>query len=287
VVRVDRAKTKKSTATSLEIFRMREKDVPVDVMELPLTEEMDNLFWEPHGHKFALLATSPQRTLVNFYQVETAASASQVAVKLLKSVEGKGVNTVSWSPKGRFCVLAGVRGLSGDLQFWDAEDLVMMGSGEHYMCTDIDWDPTGRYVVTSVSYWRIQNDTGFVMWTFAGQELTKQNMTQFKQFIWRPRPPTLLTKAHEKKIKKNLKDYSKEFEDEDALETNKASAEVVGRRRAQWNEYKTYITKCKASYEEDRATRVKIYGFDPDVKELIETETVVEDVYDEEIIVLE
>lgn len=29
-----------------------------------------------------------------------------------------------------------------------------MGTAEHYGVTDIEWDPSGRYVVTSASTWR-------------------------------------------------------------------------------------------------------------------------------------
>lgn len=28
-----------------------------------------------------------------------------------------------------------------------------MNIAEHYMASDVEWDPTGRYVVTSVSWW--------------------------------------------------------------------------------------------------------------------------------------
>lgn len=265
---------------------MREKDIPVDVIELP-HEDMESLFWEPHGTKFALLATAGTKNMIHLYQVESA-SSSAVAVKVIKSIDAKGVNTCSWSPKGRFCVLAGVRGLTGDMQFWDMEDIMLMGTGEHYMCTDIDWDPTGRYVVSSVSYWRVQNDTGFIMWSFTGQELTKQNISQFKQFLWRPRPLTLLTRAQEKKVKKNIKTYGVEFEEQDALDSNKASADVVGKRRSQWDEYKAFIARSVVGYQESLAQRIINFGFDPDApKETAEIEVEVEEIYDEETIVLE
>ena len=34
--------------------------------------------------------------------------------------------------------------------------LEMMANGEHFACTHVEWDPTGRYVTTSVSYWSYQ-----------------------------------------------------------------------------------------------------------------------------------
>ena len=43
--------------------------------------------------------------------------------------------------------------MGGQLEFWDTGDMTLMNSVEHTMATDLEWDPTGRYVVTSVSYW--------------------------------------------------------------------------------------------------------------------------------------
>ncbi|KAI8901054.1 eukaryotic translation initiation factor eIF2A-domain-containing protein [Globomyces pollinis-pini] len=266
LVRVDRNKTKTTTVTSFEVFRMLEKDIPVDVVELKVTEDMTDLFWEPKGNRFALLLTENQTQRVKFFEVQAnnASSAASAGVKELKDIDAKGVNRAIWSPKGRFCVLAGVQGLQGDLQFWDVDDLCLMGTGEHYMCTDIEWDPTGRYVVSSISFWSVPNDNGLVLWTLTGQELVKQNMTGLKQFLWRPRPKTLLSAKEQKKIKKNLKDYSRDFDEDDAMESNKASAEVQAARRAMWAEYKNMLAKYEESHQALKSERIELYGFDPD-----------------------
>ena len=44
-------------------------------------------------------------------------------------------------------VLAGLRNMNGVLEFIDTADFTSMNSGEHFMATDIEWDPTGRYVL--------------------------------------------------------------------------------------------------------------------------------------------
>lgn len=35
-----------------------------------------------------------------------------------------------------------------------AESVKAIGNGEHYGITDLEWDPSGRFVVTSASVWR-------------------------------------------------------------------------------------------------------------------------------------
>lgn len=45
------------------------------------------------------------------------------------------------------------RSMNGALAFVDTSDCTMMNIAEHYMASDVEWDPTGRYVVTSVSWW--------------------------------------------------------------------------------------------------------------------------------------
>ena len=43
--------------------------------------------------------------------------------------------------------------MEGQLEFWDTGDMTLMNTADHTMATDLEWDPTGRYVVTSVSFW--------------------------------------------------------------------------------------------------------------------------------------
>ena len=65
------------------------------------------------------------------------------------------------------------------------------------------------------------------------------------------------------KIKKNLKDYSKEFDDEDAALSNKASTEVQEKRRAQLSAYKSFMVRFDSLKEKEVAERISLYGFDP------------------------
>ena len=40
-------------------------------------------------------------------------------------------------------MLAGLKGLNGQLEFFSVDDMETMAAAEHFMATDVDWDPTG------------------------------------------------------------------------------------------------------------------------------------------------
>jgi len=63
-----------------------------------------------------------------------------------------------------------LQGMNGQLEFFNADDFEPMSAAEHFMCTDIEWDPTGRFVATSVGHVH-QMENGFNLWLFNGTEL--------------------------------------------------------------------------------------------------------------------
>lgn len=174
-VKVDRhSKSKKSMATNLEIFRVREKGVPVEVVD-SLKDTVINFAWEPNGSRFVAITNgeAPQgaavgpKTSVSFFAPEKKGQQAG-NFKLVRTVDKKTSNGIYWSPKGRFVIVATVHSqTSFDMDFWDmdfegekneaekdlAANLQLMNTAEHYGVTDIDWDPTGRYVVSSASVW--------------------------------------------------------------------------------------------------------------------------------------
>nr|XP_043610796.1 eukaryotic translation initiation factor 3 subunit B-like [Erigeron canadensis] len=209
-VKVDRyTKTKKSTYTGFELFRIKERDIPIEVFELDnKNDKVISFAWEPKGHRFAVIHGDNPRPDVSFYSVKGGKVAK------LTTLKQKQANALYWSPDGRFVILAGLKGFNGQLEFYSVDELETMATAEHFMATDIEWDPTGRFVATSVTSVD-QMENGFQIWSFNGKQLYRILKDHFFQFLWRPRPPSFLSPEKEEEIAKNLKKYSKKYDVQD------------------------------------------------------------------------
>lgn len=95
-------------------------------------------------------------------------------------------------------------------------------------------------------------ENGYHIYDFRGEALREEPIDKFKQFQWRPRPPTLLTKEEQKQIRKNLREYSRVFEQEDADRGASADLAVVEARRAMLNEWYAWREDVEAEIAEER-----------------------------------
>lgn len=80
-------------------------------------------------------------------------------------------------------------------------------------------------------------ENGYHLYDFKGEQLREEPVDKFKQWLWRPRPASLLSKEEQKAIRKNLRDYSKVFDQEDADRESSADLAVVEQRRRLLNEW--------------------------------------------------
>ncbi|KMZ67384.1 putative Eukaryotic translation initiation factor 3 subunit [Zostera marina] len=253
-VRVDRyTKTKKSIYTGFEIFRLKERDIPIEVLELENKNDKIIAFsWEPKGNRFAIIHGDGPKPDISFYSMRTAQNTSRVSK--LTTLKGKQANALFWSPTGRYIILAGLKGLNGQLEFFNVDELETMATGEHFMATDIEWDPTGRYVATSVTTAH-EMENGFIIWAFNGKLLYRILKDNFYQFLWRPRPPSLLTSEKEEEIAKNLKKYSKKYEAEDQDVSLLLSEQDREKRKALHEEWSRWTKQWKQIVDEEKSHR--------------------------------
>jgi translation initiation factor 3 subunit B len=136
----------------------------------------------------------------------------------------------------------------------DPEDKEM-SIGNHVNCTNLQWDPTGRYVSTVVSAWEgMQHDTGYMIWSFQGKPVQRAQLPKFYQLSWRPRPPTLLTGKQIRELSRTgYKSYSPEFEAQDKLAGARASDDQLARRKALLEHWTSAVRRATANADARKA----------------------------------
>lgn len=266
---------------TFEIFDMRLKDVPVDSVEI--RDLVLAFSWEPTGSKYAIIYGEPNNSSIRFYEVKKGQKPS-----LIKQMDKKMCTHLFWSPRGQFIVLANLT--MGTFEFLDTNnDFIVMGSGDHFRASEVEWDPTGRYVVTGVSSWKVKEDTGYNMWTFQGRIVRRTMLKSFVQFLWRPRPQSLLSEAQQKEVKKNLKKYYPQFENKDRLRMTRASKELLEKRSQLREQFMEYRNKRIQDWKDQKNRRLQLRNhIDTDT---LDTEDVEEEIVEflvkEELTVLE
>eukprot|EP00386_Alphamonas_edax_P011829 GDKI01037203.1.p1 GENE.GDKI01037203.1~~GDKI01037203.1.p1 ORF type:complete len:710 (+),score=268.12 GDKI01037203.1:80-2209(+) len=251
------SKSGKTSHHQVEVFRIRSGkrgNIPVESCEI--RGNVTNFWWEPSGNRFAVLladeATHARKCV--FYQVNAEDIRQCASVDLPATI-----NSLTWAPTGQYFVLSAM-GPEGTLIFCSLgadNKLDVYHKDEHFMVNDVTWDPTGRYVVTGVNIpmvapgmtaaaWRYSNEAGYAIWTFQGRLQHKSNKDKFYQAMWRPHPPSLLDAKKQEEVKKNLKEYSKKFDDVDnKLRTAQLRAFQEKRQR----EMEAFLT-VKASHKQ-------------------------------------
>jgi len=265
---------------NFEIFRLRQKDVPVEVLEIE-----DNIVafaWEPVGSRFAIIHGHPARPSVSLYNLP------ETKLELLKKLENRPASHLYWSPTGDYLVIAGLGDKNGALEFLNTNNLDNTVETEHLNCTDVEWDPSGRFVITSVtqsiessgSNWRATMDNGYKLWSATGSNLATVSVDNCYQVLWRPRPKPLFTSEQIATIKADLKaKYWQKFEAEDA-EIQKSQLSGAVKERAQWKaEWKAYRLQCDAAYANDAPDRAELRGgyISNDDENFVEIERVLEE----------
>eukprot|EP00420_Gonyaulax_spinifera_P025971 CAMPEP_0197892808 /NCGR_PEP_ID=MMETSP1439-20131203/31653_1 /TAXON_ID=66791 /ORGANISM="Gonyaulax spinifera, Strain CCMP409" /LENGTH=699 /DNA_ID=CAMNT_0043513017 /DNA_START=57 /DNA_END=2156 /DNA_ORIENTATION=- len=211
------SKTKKKGTTNLEIFRIRDKNIPVDIVEV--RDTVRGFYWETKGNRFAVLTTDDaghHPKLLIF--MLGSAKCEQICSFDLPS---NSFNDFYWAPDGQYFVCCAIG--HGDLLFGGLtadNKLEILYKDEHFMLTEVSWDPSSRYVITAVTQpmqnemggFKYSMEAGYAIWTFQGRKLYQQQKEKLWQIAWRPHPPSLLGKNRQQDIRKNIKQFSKKYD---------------------------------------------------------------------------
>lgn len=272
-------KSKKTRFNNIELFRLREASVPVDMLDMP--DSVMAFAFEPNGSRFAMIhAEHNQATKVNvsFYDMmkrevkETtnkkgSGTQYQQVPELTKiqTLEGKQCNSIFWSPAGSTIIMASLGdNASGTLEFYDLDQETLVVK-EHYRATNVFWDPDGRSAATCViqpmegGHFKFAMDNGYVLWSWQGKQLYQESFESFYQFLWRPRP-RVLGKSEIRKVKKKLKKYEQDFDALDQARQRARHLEETKEKRDERREFRAILARNRARRQAQRAEHVALLG---------------------------
>jgi translation initiation factor 3 subunit B len=95
-------------------------------------------------------------------------------------------------------------------------------------------------------------ENGYHMYTFSGVILSENPIEKFKQLLWRPRPPALLSKDEQRTIRRNLREYSRDFDEEDRYAVDIANTAIVEERRRLLEEWYAWVERERDYVKEER-----------------------------------
>jgi len=250
------SKTKKKGATNLEIFRIREKNIPVDIVEVKDT--VRGFYWETKGSRFSVLTTDDAGHRPQMFIHGLSKEKCECLCKF--DLPSNSFNNFFWAPEGQYFVCAGMG--QGDLLFgWMTPDnkMEILHKDEHFMLTDVSWDPSSRFVITAVTQpmqnelggFKYSMEAGYAIWTFQGRVLYRQQKEKLWQISWRPHPPSLMNESEHAKLRKNIRQYSKKY---DALDdqAKEAARNAVKNERDAKNRTFQAVLKRVEDYKFDR-----------------------------------
>jgi translation initiation factor 3 subunit B len=267
-------KSKKTLYNNLELFRVNEPGIPVEMLDVK--NAVMAFSWEPQGSRFAIIhAENPTSTKVNvtFYDMfrtsepdkkkgKKKSSGKDIVAEVNKveTLEGKQCNCIFWSPAGRTIILAALGdSASGTLEFYDVDNKSLVIK-EHYRANQVLWDPSGRTLATTVSqpigggHFKFAMDNGYIIWSFQGKQISQQSFETFYQFQWRPREK-LFNKDEIAEVSKNLKKYEKQFNAFDEAKKRKLRLEETRGKRKSRAAFRATLARLKeirANMKQDR-----------------------------------
>ncbi|KAF4470838.1 eukaryotic translation initiation factor 2a [Fusarium albosuccineum] len=99
-------------------------------------------------------------------------------------------NTITFSPTGRFVLVAGFGNLAGQIDIYDLEKdfrkITTIESGNPSVC---EWSPDSRYIMTATTSPRLRVDNGVKLYHVSGGIMYNEDMVELYHVVWRPQAP--------------------------------------------------------------------------------------------------
>jgi len=252
----------------LTIFNCGHEDIPRDTIQLG-RETIIDFQWEPTRPRLCILQKAQlNESIIRIFDFKGIKSR-EVLHPSPKYIQ---VESIHWSPAGRHICLH--HAPNGDRTFFDTETLKDKRQ-THEGAAEVAWDPSGRFLVSSVvsdlgladEGYGAATDNGWVMYNFQGEKIAQQDFKggngKQKQclfsFQWRPRPPSLLLEKQKKEIEKTLKKtYWDEFKRQDEEIFRKSASKKMKDRLDKQQEWQLIMEELHNDSEQFAKERIAL-----------------------------
>ncbi|CAK7266750.1 hypothetical protein SEPCBS57363_002248 [Sporothrix epigloea] len=133
--------------------------------------------WSPNSKEFGVIyGFMPARTTI-FNQKAEAKHTFPLGPR----------NTITFSPNGRFVLVAGFGNLAGQIDVYDLtkdyRKVCTIESGSPSVC---EWSPDSCYIMTATTSPRLRVDNGVKLWHVGGSLIYNVDMVELYNVLWRP-----------------------------------------------------------------------------------------------------
>ena len=133
--------------------------------------------WSPNGKEFGVVyGYMPAKTTI-FNARAVATHNFPLAPR----------NTISFSPHGRFVLVAGFGNLAGQMDIYDLEkNYTKICTIEASNASVCEWSPDGTHILTATTSPRLRVDNGVRIWHVGGGVMYNEDMNELYHITWRP-----------------------------------------------------------------------------------------------------
>lgn len=136
--------------------------------------------WSPNSKEFGVVYGFMPAKSVIFNVRAKAIHAFQLGPR----------NTISFSPHGRFCLVAGFGNMAGDVDIYDLEkNFQKVTTFQASNASICEWSPDGKALLTAITHPRLRVDNGIRIWHVSGSVMYNQEVplpNELYHVVWRP-----------------------------------------------------------------------------------------------------
>jgi translation initiation factor 3 subunit B len=245
---------------TISVYNIPDKGQPVLLYTLT-DKPYSTAVWSPRGDHLVFATSGGVAGTLEFYDANPVAAPGAAAASSGSSIgAGQTSSAAGTASKESTAASAHVSGKS-------------FGTAEHPGgFSGIKWDPSGRIVATFKTQKypgqgeitiRDTVDNGYILWSFQGARIADMLKPKLYQFLWRPRPDTILTDEEVTTITKGLKKYmSKHMEEDRRAEERKLTLERL-RKLRRLLDFRSFLESRHKAWLADREERIHIGAEDP------------------------